>query len=120
MIWLHTYLGIISGWLLFVIFVTGTLSYFTPEITYWMMPERQVIVGDGFDRNIVVDEASYTQTNTQTKTKVAQESQRFQIEQSLNYLQHHAKTLVHGEFTYLPPESNIGMFSGVREKYVIR
>lgn len=91
MIWLHTYLGIISGWLLFVIFVTGTLSYFTPEITYWMMPERQVIVGDGFDRNIVVDEASYTQTNTQTKTKVAQESQRFQIEQSLNYLQHHAK-----------------------------
>ncbi len=34
MIWLHTYLGIISGWLLFVIFVTGTLSYFTADITY--------------------------------------------------------------------------------------
>ena len=96
MIWLHTYLGIISGWLLFVIFVTGTLSYFTPEITYWMMPERQVIVSDGFDRNIVVDKASHTQTktqtNTQTKTKVAQESQQYQIEQSLNYLQQHAKS----------------------------
>lgn len=40
MIWLHTYIGVMIGWLLFAIFFTGTLSYFTPEITRWLMPER--------------------------------------------------------------------------------
>jgi len=39
MIWLHTYSGLVIGWLLFAIFVTGTLSYFTTEITHWMKPE---------------------------------------------------------------------------------
>ncbi|SFC32872.1 PepSY-associated TM helix domain-containing protein [Pseudoalteromonas denitrificans] len=39
MIWLHTYSGLLIGWLLFAIFVTGTLSYFTPEISQWMKPE---------------------------------------------------------------------------------
>lgn len=41
MIWLHTYVGLILGWLLFAIFVTGTLSYFTAEISHWMKPEQQ-------------------------------------------------------------------------------
>tara|TARA_R110002012_G_scaffold268303_2_gene452238 strand:+ start:1655 stop:3244 length:1590 start_codon:yes stop_codon:yes gene_type:complete len=41
MIWLHTYSGLVLGWLLFTIFLTGTLSYFNPEITQWMQPERQ-------------------------------------------------------------------------------
>ena len=39
MIWLHTYSGLLIGWLLFAIFVTGTLSYFNPEISQWMKPE---------------------------------------------------------------------------------
>ncbi|MFT6901787.1 MAG: putative iron-regulated membrane protein [Colwellia sp.] len=39
MIWLHTYSGLMIGWLLFTIFLTGTLSYFNPEITQWMKPE---------------------------------------------------------------------------------
>ena len=39
MIWLHTYSGLLIGWLLFTIFLTGTLSYFNPEITQWMKPE---------------------------------------------------------------------------------
>lgn len=43
MTWLHTYLGVFCGWLLFAIFVTGTLSYFTPEMTRYLMPERHVI-----------------------------------------------------------------------------
>lgn len=43
MIWLHTYVGVICGWLLFAIFFTGTLSYFTPEITRWLTPERNAI-----------------------------------------------------------------------------
>lgn len=41
MIWLHTYSGLVLGWLLFTIFLTGTLSYFNPEITQWMQPELQ-------------------------------------------------------------------------------
>ncbi|UYZ84188.1 PepSY domain-containing protein [Entomomonas sp. E2T0] len=37
--WLHTWSGLIVGWLLFMIFATGTLSFFREEITYWMQPE---------------------------------------------------------------------------------
>lgn len=39
MIWLHTYSSLLLGWLLFAIFVSGTLSYFNPEISQWMKPE---------------------------------------------------------------------------------
>ncbi|MDR1661007.1 MAG: PepSY domain-containing protein, partial [Azoarcus sp.] len=39
MSWLHTWSGLLLGWLLFAIFVTGTLSYFRNEITFWMQPE---------------------------------------------------------------------------------
>jgi len=37
--WLHTWGGLVFGWLLFVIFLTGTLTVFDKEITYWMQPE---------------------------------------------------------------------------------
>ena len=36
MIWLHTYTGLVGGWLLFAIFLTGTLSYYNAEFTHWM------------------------------------------------------------------------------------
>ncbi|BCQ59485.1 hypothetical protein PBOI14_12350 [Pseudomonas sp. Boi14] len=39
MAWLHTWSGLLFGWLLFAIFLTGTLSYFKDEITHWMQPE---------------------------------------------------------------------------------
>ncbi|MDM3885194.1 PepSY-associated TM helix domain-containing protein [Pseudomonas sp. BCRC 81390] len=39
MAWLHTWTGLIFGWLLFAIFLTGTLSYFKEEITHWSRPE---------------------------------------------------------------------------------
>lgn len=35
----HTWFGLVFGWLLFVIFLTGTLSVFAQELTYWMEPE---------------------------------------------------------------------------------
>lgn len=41
MAWLHTWSGLIVGWLLFAIFLTGTVSYFRPEISLWMRPELQ-------------------------------------------------------------------------------
>lgn len=39
MSWLHTWSGLLLGWLLFAIFLTGTVSYFRHEITIWMQPE---------------------------------------------------------------------------------
>jgi len=42
MAWLHTWLGLTFGWLLFAMFLTGTLSYFKEEITHWAQPEVPV------------------------------------------------------------------------------
>ena len=39
MSWLHTWSSLILGWLLYAIFVTGTLSFFQTEISVWMKPE---------------------------------------------------------------------------------
>lgn len=39
MSWLHTWASLILGWLLYAIFLTGTLSFFKNEITVWMTPE---------------------------------------------------------------------------------
>ncbi|MBP2636023.1 MAG: hypothetical protein H6Q72_1930 [Firmicutes bacterium] len=39
---LHTWGGLVFGWLLFAIFLTGTLAIFEPELTYWMKPELRV------------------------------------------------------------------------------
>lgn len=48
MTWLHDWSGIITGWLLFAIVLSGTLSVFRPEITLWMQPEltRQTVDSD--------------------------------------------------------------------------
>jgi uncharacterized iron-regulated membrane protein len=42
MAWIHTWLGLLAGWILFSMFLTGTASYFRPEITRWMQPELQI------------------------------------------------------------------------------
>ena len=39
MAWLHTWAGLLPGWILFAVFLTGTVSYFRPEISQWMRPE---------------------------------------------------------------------------------
>ncbi len=39
MAWLHTWSGLVVGWLLFAIFLTGTASFFRQEISLWMRPE---------------------------------------------------------------------------------
>ena len=39
MAWLHTWAGLVLGWLLFAIFLTGTLSFFKEEISTWARPE---------------------------------------------------------------------------------
>jgi uncharacterized iron-regulated membrane protein len=37
--WLHTYSGLLVGWVLFMVFAAGTASYFKDEISFWMRPE---------------------------------------------------------------------------------
>jgi len=39
MAWLHTWSGLLVGWLLFLVFSAGTAAYFRDEITLWMKPE---------------------------------------------------------------------------------
>ena len=43
MAWLHTWTGLLLGWVLYAIFITGTAAYFRPEITAWMQPETAVV-----------------------------------------------------------------------------
>ncbi|WP_299978719.1 PepSY-associated TM helix domain-containing protein [uncultured Pseudoteredinibacter sp.] len=39
MIWLHTWAGLVFCWLLYFMFVTGTLGYLDSELDSWMKPE---------------------------------------------------------------------------------
>lgn len=39
MAWLHTWSGLVLGWLLYFVFLTGTAGYFDTEIDRWMKPE---------------------------------------------------------------------------------
>lgn len=38
--WIHTWAGLLLGWLLYAVFLTGTISFFHEELTLWMTPER--------------------------------------------------------------------------------
>ncbi|MFH6784436.1 MULTISPECIES: PepSY-associated TM helix domain-containing protein [Methylobacterium] len=39
MAWLHTWSGLVVGWVLFAVFVTGTATYYRTDISRWMQPE---------------------------------------------------------------------------------
>ena len=39
MAWLHSWLGLSFGWLVFAIFLTGSATYYRDEISLWMQPE---------------------------------------------------------------------------------
>ncbi|MBI4266633.1 MAG: PepSY domain-containing protein, partial [Acidobacteria bacterium] len=39
MSWLHTWFGLVLGWLALVLFLTGTIAVFWFEISYWAQPE---------------------------------------------------------------------------------
>jgi len=49
MAWLHTWGGLLLGWALFAIFLTGTLAVFDKEIDGWMRPEVPVYTGSQED-----------------------------------------------------------------------
>ena len=37
--WIHTWTGLPLGWLLYAVFLTGTISFFMDEVNVWMKPE---------------------------------------------------------------------------------
>ncbi|HWK53894.1 MAG TPA: PepSY-associated TM helix domain-containing protein, partial [Hyphomicrobiales bacterium] len=39
MAWLHGWAGLVAGWILFFVFLTGTFAYVSDEIDRWMRPE---------------------------------------------------------------------------------
>lgn len=39
MAWLHSWTGLLLGWVIFAIFLMGTASYYRHEINLWMQPE---------------------------------------------------------------------------------
>lgn len=50
MAWTHTWLGLIVGWVLFYIYLTGTLGYLDKEIDYWMAPDKQYFASQASSR----------------------------------------------------------------------
>lgn len=43
MAWLHSWIGLSFGWLLFAIFLTGTVTYYRHEVNMWMQPQFAVM-----------------------------------------------------------------------------
>ncbi len=41
---LHTWVGLLLGWFLYAMFLTGTVSYFKDELSQWMRPELARLV----------------------------------------------------------------------------
>lgn len=59
---LHSWAGLVAGWILYFMFVTGTLGYFDVEIDRWMSPEQSLPVQ--VERNELVETGlTYLQTH---------------------------------------------------------
>lgn len=54
MTWLHTWCGLVFCWLLYFLFVTGTLGYFDTEIDRWMTPEVAPAAPSSLEENLTV------------------------------------------------------------------
>ncbi|MDQ7970267.1 MAG: PepSY-associated TM helix domain-containing protein [Oxalicibacterium faecigallinarum] len=57
MAWLHTWTGLVVGWVLFFVFITGTVGYGTSEIDRWMRPELPLVTAADVDVQDVLSKA---------------------------------------------------------------
>jgi len=69
--WLHTWFGLVLGWLAFVLFLTGTIAVFWFEISYWAQPELH-------GRKMLSPEAA-VQYSVDYFRKVAPDSKRWSV-----------------------------------------
>jgi uncharacterized iron-regulated membrane protein len=60
MAWLHTWSGLLVGWILFMVFAAGTASYFRDEITLWMKPELHAAAPARVTQSSAIDLARKT------------------------------------------------------------
>lgn len=60
MAWLHGWLGVVAGWLLFAVFITGTLAVYDDEIDAWMQPERPAMQALAHPEQISIDRIAET------------------------------------------------------------
>lgn len=67
MAWLHTWTGLVAGWLLFFVFVTGTAGYFNYEIDRWMRPELPLASARASSPQDMVDALGKAQAYLQEK-----------------------------------------------------
>ena len=51
--WVHTWSGLLPAWLLYFVFVTGTLGYLHIEIDRWMQPELAPVPTEGDDLALI-------------------------------------------------------------------
>lgn len=58
-IWLHDWAGLLFGWLCYVIFFTGTLSFYRQELQLWLWPEAHFSAAESVN---VSGAAEYLQT----------------------------------------------------------
>lgn len=72
MAWLHTWVGLLLGWLLYFMFITGTAGYFDTEIDRWMQPELPVAAQ-------TLDVAQTVDAGMQRLSQVAPEASHWRI-----------------------------------------
>lgn len=65
MAWLHTWCGLVSGWLLCAIFLTGTLAVFRQPITQWM--EARPVMPAGASQDVTAEAWSAARAYLETQ-----------------------------------------------------
>ncbi|SAL85655.1 membrane protein [Caballeronia arvi] len=70
---LHTWAGLLAGWILYAMFLTGTVSYFKDETSQWMRPEQP-------HQREMADPALVAQRVTATLGKIAAGSPQWSFE----------------------------------------
>ena len=63
MSWLHIWLGLVIGWILYFVYLTGTLGFVDTEIDYWMKPDRPHFAEGGTPQHQVGLAQKYLQQN---------------------------------------------------------
>ena len=70
---LHTWAGLLAGWILYAMFLTGAVSYFKDETSQWMRPEQP-------HQREMADPALVAQRVTATLGKIAAGSSQWSFE----------------------------------------
>jgi uncharacterized iron-regulated membrane protein len=73
-VWLHRWLGLLAGWVLYFVFLTGSTGYFDSEIGHWMRPELPLQ-----PPHTQVDDAVWVKTAQDYLRRHAPQAQRWVI-----------------------------------------